>query len=64
MPRLIKAHSEGRLKIIGDGENVVDLTSVDNVVESISSINNAPNNALNHAYNITDGNPVSLVEVN
>ncbi|MDG1148588.1 MAG: NAD-dependent epimerase/dehydratase family protein [Crocinitomicaceae bacterium] len=60
MPRLIKAHSEGRLKIIGDGENEVDLTSVDNVVESIVLSINAPNNAWNHAYNITDGNPVSL----
>ena len=35
MPRLIKAHSDGRLKIIGNGENKVDLTSVNNVVESI-----------------------------
>ena len=60
MPRLIKAHSDGRLKIIGDGENKVDLTSVENVVESIALSIMAPNNALNNAYNITDGNPVKL----
>lgn len=60
MPRLIKAHSNGRLKIIGDGENNVDLTSVENVVESIVLSIIAPDKALNNAYNITDGNPVKL----
>ena len=60
MPRLIKAHSDGRLKIIGNGENKVDLTSVNNVVESIILSINAPDEALNNAYNITDRNPVSL----
>ena len=60
MPRLIKAHSDGKLKIIGDGENRVDLTSVENVVESIVLSLMAPNKALNNAYNITDGNPVKL----
>ena len=60
MPRLIKAHSDGRLKIIGDGENRVDLTSVENVVESIVLSIIAPDKALNNAYNITDGNPVKL----
>jgi len=60
MPRLIKAHSDGRLKIIGNGENKVDLTSVNNVVESIILSMNAPDGALNNAYNITDRNPVSL----
>ena len=33
--RLIKAHSLDRLKIIGKGNNIVDLTSVENVVHSI-----------------------------
>ena len=60
MPRLIKAHSDGRLKIIGNGENKVDLTSVNNVVESIILSMNAADGALNNAYNITDRNPVSL----
>ena len=60
MPRLIKAHSKGSLKIIGDGKNMVDLTSVDNVVESIVLSIQAPSKSLNNTYNITDGNPVSL----
>lgn len=62
MPRLIKAHSEGKLKIIGDGQNLVDLTSVENVVESIILSINASEKALNKVYNITDGKPVKLWE--
>lgn len=60
MPRLIKAHSKGSLKIIGDGKNIVDLTSVDNVIESIVLSIHSPSKALNNTYNITDGNPVIL----
>ena len=60
MPRLIRAYSEGKLKIIGDGNNYVDLTSVENVVESIRLSIYASEKALNHSYNITDGNPVKL----
>jgi len=60
MSRLIKAHSAGRLKIIGDGNNIVDLTSVGNVVESIMLSIDASKNALNQAYNITNDNPVIL----
>ena len=60
MPRLIIAYSEGKLKIIGDGNNYVDLTSVENVVESIRLSIYASEKALNHSYNITDGNPVKL----
>ena len=62
MPRLIKAHSLGRLKIIGKGNNIVDLTSVENVVHSIILSIKANKEALNNIYNITDDCPVSLWE--
>ena len=62
MPRLINAHSKGKLKIIGNGDNFVDLTSVENVVESIVLSIFAPKKALNQTYNITDGKPVVLWE--
>ena len=35
MPRLIRVFQEGKLKIIGDGKNIVDLTSLSNVANSI-----------------------------
>ena len=60
MPRLIKAYSLGKLKIIGNGKNIVDLTSVQNVTHSILLSLNANENACNEAYNITDGKPVYL----
>jgi len=35
MPRMLRSYKEGRLKIIGSGENMVDLTSVSNFVDAI-----------------------------
>ena len=62
MPRLIHAHKEGRLKIIGSGKNTVDLTSVSNAVDAIILGLKAEGKALNQTYNITNGEPVNLWE--
>lgn len=60
MPRLIRANNEGKLRIIGDGKNIVDLTSVANVADAIWLGINANKKALNQTYNISNGNPVNL----
>lgn len=60
MPRLIRAFDEGKLKIIGDGRNRVDLTSVSNVVDAIILGTKAEGEALNETYNISNGEPVLL----
>jgi 2-alkyl-3-oxoalkanoate reductase len=60
MPRLIKAYDEGKLKIIGNGDNLVDLTSVANVTEAILLSLKAKDSAWNQSYNITNGEPVLL----
>jgi nucleoside-diphosphate-sugar epimerase len=60
MPRLIRAYKLGRLPIIGTGENVVDVTYIDNVVESIRCSIVAENDACGEIYNITNGEPVNL----
>jgi len=62
MPRLIRAHNQGKLRLIGDGKNRVDLTSVENVVDAILLSCQAGDEALNQAYNITNGEPVALWE--
>ena len=62
MPRLIRAFDEGRLRIIGDGKNIVDLTAVENVVDAVILSLNANGDALNNAYNITNGEPIKLWE--
>jgi len=62
MPRIISAHKKGRLKIIGNGKNIVDLTSVANAIDAILLSLKAEGAALNQIYNITNGEPVNLWE--
>jgi 2-alkyl-3-oxoalkanoate reductase len=60
MPRVIHAYQEGKLKIIGDGGNVADFTSVKNLafatwlaLEKGASVDKG-------VFNITDDNPMKL----
>lgn len=62
MPRLINAFDQGRLRVIGNGQNMVDLTSVSNVADAIVLSLLAKETALNHAFNISNGEPVNLWE--
>ena len=61
-PRVLEAYHKGRLKIIGDGENICDLTCVRNVIEAIHCCIRAAADACGEAYNITDGQPVKFWE--
>ena len=63
MPRVIRAFDEGKLKIIGNGENLVDLSSVSNVVDAVMLSLTAGKNATHRIYNISNGNPVRLWEI-
>jgi len=60
MPRLIRAYEAGKLRIIGKGENIVDLTAVSNVADAIWLSVIANHRALNKIYNISNGEPVNL----
>lgn len=62
MPRIITSYKEGKLKIVGSGKNIVDLTSVANAVDAILLSLKAEGPALNQIYNITNGEPVNLWE--
>ena len=59
MPRLIRVYDEGRLKIVGNGKNIADLTSVANVVDAII-LALTTEKGINQTYNITNGAPVKL----
>tara|TARA_R110000737_G_scaffold353441_2_gene405390 strand:+ start:1373 stop:2365 length:993 start_codon:yes stop_codon:yes gene_type:complete len=61
-PRLIRSYHEGRLKVVGSGDNVVDLTAVSNVVHSVKLAMHAPEDACGEVYNICNGEPVRLWE--
>ena len=62
MPRLIEANRVGRLRVIGNGQNLADLTGVSNVTRAIELALTADGDALNRTYNITNGEPVLLWE--
>lgn len=62
VPRLIKAYDEQKLKIVGNGNNLIDLTPVSNVVDAIIlAINN--DSVINETFNLSNGKPVKLWDV-
>ncbi len=61
IPRLLKAERNGALPLIGSGDNVIDITFVDNVVESLLLAAQAPNMFNGKKYNITNNEPKSLI---
>jgi nucleoside-diphosphate-sugar epimerase len=60
LPRLIRQLKAGRLRIIGRGDNLADLTYIDNVVDALLLCAAAPAAALGRTYNITNGETVRL----
>ncbi len=59
-PRLIRRIKSGGLPILGDGENIVDLTYIENVVDALSLCAESPVNTLGKKYNISNGEPVKI----
>jgi nucleoside-diphosphate-sugar epimerase len=59
-PRVLRAYSEGKLRIIGSGKNLVDLTCVQNAMEAVRCCLVAPDSALGRAYNISNDAPIEL----
>lgn len=59
-PRLIPRLKEGRLPIIGDGENIIDLTYIDNVVDALLLCIDSPKWTLGKKYNISNGEPIRI----
>lgn len=62
-PRMIAAHRKGRLRIIGQGLNKVDFTSVQNLNDALFASLMADDAALGQAYNISNGQPLPLWDV-
>ena len=62
-PRLIAMQRKGRLRIIGNGLNKVDFTSVQNLSDALLSGLSASGPALGQVYNISNGQPVPLWDV-
>ena len=63
LPRVISRHRAGKLKIVGDGKNLVDLTHLDNVIHAhLCALNSMTNNSElgGRAYFIGQNEPVPL----
>lgn len=60
MPRLLRSYINNTLKIIGNGENIVDLTPVQNVVDAIWLACTTSAQNCNTAYNISNGKGTKL----
>ena len=60
LPRLIARLKTGRLPVIGDGQNVIDMTYVENVVDGLLLCASSPPETLGKKYNITNGEPTAL----
>ena len=60
LPRLISRLKSGRLRVIGDGQNITDLTYVENVVDALLLCAEAPDTLLGRKYNITNAEPLPL----
>lgn len=59
-PRLIPRLRSGRLPILGDGENIVDLTYIQNVVDALLLCAESPKNTLGKKYSISNGEPIKI----
>lgn len=60
LPRLLKAEKNGVLPIVGSGTNLIDVTYVDNVVESLLLAARADERCFGKKYNITNDEPHTL----
>jgi 2-alkyl-3-oxoalkanoate reductase len=60
VPRVIRAFEAGRLRVIGDGRNICDFTSVKNIAHAVYLALVSEKEISGRVFNITDGNPVAI----
>lgn len=58
LPRLIRLQQAGHLAQLGDGHNLVDITTVGNLIDAIFLCLQASSDAWGETYNISNGQPV------
>lgn len=63
LPRLVDRLEKGRLRVIGDGKNITDLTYIENVVDALILCATSPQTTLGKKYNISNGEPVLMWEM-
>jgi len=62
-PRLLRVNDSRGIPLIGGGEALLDLTYVDNAVDGLLQACTAPANAAGKIYNLSNGEPVKLIDL-
>lgn len=57
LPRLMRLQQTGNLVQVGDGHNVVDITTIGNLIHAVELCLTAEPSALGQVYNISNGQP-------
>ncbi|HMP95155.1 MAG TPA: NAD-dependent epimerase/dehydratase family protein, partial [Phnomibacter sp.] len=60
MPRVLKAWQAGKLKQVGNGQNLASFTAVANVVQAVQCALQAPSAALGQPFNVANEQPDKL----
>ncbi len=63
LPRILQNEKNGVLAIIGTGQNIIDITYVENVVESLLLAAQADQQFCGKKYNITNAEPKALITI-
>jgi nucleoside-diphosphate-sugar epimerase len=63
LPRIADALRHGRLRRIGNGDCVIDMSYIDNVVDAVLLAADAPGALTGRVYNISNGEPVRIWDV-
>lgn len=60
LPHLVEKHQQGRLRQIGEGRNIVSMTSLSNMMMAMDCAIFGANHVTGDVYNIADPQPVNL----
>ena len=63
IPRLLRANQRGGIPLIEDGNAIVDITYVDNVVDALIACLSTSEEAYGRKFNITNGEPMALKDI-
>jgi nucleoside-diphosphate-sugar epimerase len=59
-PRVLKAYNNGKLRIIGKGDNVIDFTSINNLCHAVNLCIENKEKANSEMFNVTNGDTIKL----
>ena len=59
-PRVLKAYEEGKLRMIGNGENIIDFTSINNLCHAVNLCIEKKEKANKQMFNVTNGDTIKL----